>query len=179
LPKQPFRTVISDGMTEIQRFAFRAIKPGLDVEPGALPTDIELRDFYKVLQIMTNWAYKYIQLDMHVILTSLENEKQDKVGNIYRRPLLWGQSQGEIASYVYLVMRLTQTETIDTRSKSVVAADLEAANASQIIGFTRATSSFYAKDQYGMLDSGGQLMRYMYDPTIEEIWSKILELERI
>lgn len=172
LPKSGFETVVVDGLSEVQRFAFRTVIPGRDALPGDLPSATEIQHFNSVLAMMVNWAYKFIKLDMNVILTSLEAEKQDKTGNIYRRPLLWGQSQGEIASYVYMVMRLTSAENMDSRTKAVVAGELEEVKKSQTVGFVRSSSSFYAKEQYGMYD-GKELMRYMFDPTIQKIWDCI------
>jgi len=174
LPNKPFKSVFVDGMSEVQRFAFRTIVPGRDASPGDVPTAVEIQHFNAVLAMMVNWAYKYIKLPMHVMLSSLEAEKQSgTAGAIYRRPLLWGQSQGEVASYVYLVMRLTTSEYLDSRTKSVVASDLAEVSSSDFIGFTRQSASFYAKDQYGMKDKDGKLMRYMFDPTMQKIWDAI------
>lgn len=172
LPKEKFRTVFVDGMTEVQRFAFRVVIPGRDSAVGDLPASTEIQHFNSVLSMMTNWAYKFIKLDMHVILSSLEAEKQDKSGGIFRRPLLWGQSQGEISSYVYMVMRLSQTENMDARTKAVVANEIDEIKRSTSVGFVRASSSFYAKEQYGMRDEDGE-MKYMFNPTMEKIWMNI------
>lgn len=171
---EPFRTVIIDGISQVQTFAIRAIKPGIDAKPGDVPPFTELRDFNALLSMMTNWAYKYMMLpDMHVILTALEYEKQDKAGNIYRRPLLWGQGESMISSYAYIVMRLTSSEYMDTRTKSAVATDLEKVKQSRTVGFLKQTASFYAKEQYGMLDENGEEMNYMFDPTMQKIWDAI------
>lgn len=168
-----YKTVIVDGSSETQRFAFRAVLPGADVEPGKVPSAYERQHFGRVLASMTNWGYKYFQLPVHVILTALEMEREDS-GLMKKRPYYWGQSEGEMASYAYLVMRMAQTDYIDTRSKAVIAGDLEEAKRSQTVGFVRQSMSFYAKDQYGMRDEQGQLMKYMFNPTITKIWDAIL-----
>jgi len=172
-----YRTVVLDGATQVQRFAFDVVLPGSDVEPGNVPAPYEIQHFGRVLGTMANWAEKYIKtLNMHVIVTALEDEHQSMGSSEVKiRPLLWGQSRGEICGYPYLVMRLAPTSTIDNRSKAVFATEIETAQRSQFVGFTRATNAFYAKDQYGMRDDGGQLMRYMFDPTIEKIWDRIME----
>jgi len=170
----PFETVIVDGITETQRFAFKAVLPGIDVPVGDVPAGLEIQNFNRILAMMTNWASKFIKLPMHVILTSLEAEKQaGSMTEIYRRPLLWGQSQGEVSSYVYMVMRLSAAEYMDTKTRAVVANDLAAVKASSFIGFLHQSSSFYAKEQYGMFNEDGTKMRYMYDPTMQKIWDAI------
>ena len=167
LPDEPFKTVFVDGMTEVQRFAFRVVIPGRDTQPGDVPAATEIQHFNAVLAMMVNWAYKFIKLDMNVILSSLEAEKQDKSGAIFRRPLLWGQSQGEVSSYVYMVMRLTQAENMDIRTRAVVANELAEVKNSQTVGFLKASSSFYAKEQYGIKEP------YLFDPTMKKLWSAI------
>lgn len=169
---EKFKTVIIDGSSETQRFAFRAVVPGADVDPGKVPAAYERQHFGRVLAAMTNWAYKFFKLDIHVILTSLEMEREDG-GILKKRPLYWGQSEGEISSYAYLIMRMAQVDNIDTRSKAVIAGDLEEAKRSQTVGFIRQSMSFYAKDQYGLREKDGSLMRYMFDPTISKIWDAI------
>jgi hypothetical protein len=172
-----YRTVILDGTTQVQRFAFKVVIPGSDVPPGDVPNAHEIQHFNRVLDIMINWSFKFIrELDMHVILTALEEEKTEKSGATKIRPLLWGQSRGEISGFAYMVMRLAPVETIDSRSKSVFAQELEESKSAQTVGFTRATSTFYAKDQYGLKNPDGSLMRYMFDPTISKIWQSILEV---
>lgn len=174
MPDEPFKTVIIDGITETQRFAFRAVVPDMDVRVGDVPPQLEIQNFNRILAMMTNWASKFIKLPIHVILTSLEAEKQaGSMTEIYRRPLLWGQSQGEVTSYVYMVMRLSAAEYMDSRTKSVVANDLEAVKQSSFIGFLKQSSSFYAKEQYGMFNKDGSQMRYMFDPTMQKIWDII------
>ena len=174
-----YKTVILDGSTEVQRFAFDVIVPGTDVPPGDLPASYEYSHYLRVLNTMLNWSDKFIRtLDMHVILTALEDEHQEKSGELKVRPLIWGQSRGEICGYAYLVMRLAPVGTvIDTRTKSVIANDLVEAKASQTVGFVKATNTFYAKDQYGMRDEDGQLMSYMFDPTITKIWDSIIAVK--
>jgi hypothetical protein len=170
-----FKTLIVDGSTQVQHFVFDVVVPGSDVPPGDVPAPYEIQHFGRVLNTISNWAEKMIRtLDMHVILTALEDEHNEKSGATKIRPLIWGQSRGEICSYAYLVMRLCPYKTMDTLAKSIIAADLEEAKKSQIVGIVRPTNSIYAKDQYGMRDEKGELMAYMYDPTISKIWDAIL-----
>jgi hypothetical protein len=177
IPLEPYyKTVILDGTTQTQRLAFRVIIPNSDVDPGTIPNPHEIQHFNRVLDAMIVWADKFLDLPLHVIVTSLEDERTEKSGATKIRPLIWGQSRGEVCGYAYLVMRLAPVETIDVRSKAVFIGDKEEADASNFVGFCRATSTFYAKDQYGMRNPDGSLMRYMFDPTIEKIWESILEV---
>jgi hypothetical protein len=170
----PYKTVIIDGGSEVQRHAFKAVVPGRDANVGDVPPSLERQHFGQILAMMTNWSYKFVQLPMHVVLTCLEQEKQEGAnGPIYRRPLIWGQSQVEMSSYVYLVMRLTAAQHLDTRTQAVVAGDIAEVKESHTIGFTKKTASFYAKDQYGMCDEKGELLRFMFDPTMPKIWDAI------
>jgi hypothetical protein len=173
-----YRTVILDGTTQIQRFAFDVVVPGTDVPPGDIPAAYEYQHFNRVLGTMINFTEKFIRtLDMHVILTALEDEHQEKSGETKIRPLLWGQSRGEICGYAYLVMRLCPTSTIDSKSKSALATDLEMAKKAHTVGFVKATNTFYAKDQYGMRDEDGNIMSYMFDPSISKIWDSVVAVK--
>jgi hypothetical protein len=173
-PDQPFKTLIIDGTTEVQRFAFRAVVPGMDVPPGHVVAGVERQQFGKVLAIMINWAYKFIQLDMNVILTSLEDERADAVGNTIRKPLLWGQSGGEIGSYTYLIARLAHISKLDTKQKAEMReSNLTIETDTTSVAFFNQGASFVAKDQYHMLDEEGKSIKYMMDPTIGKIWDAI------
>lgn len=163
----PYDGLIVDGLTEVQRQVFHVVLPGTDAPPGtAIPT-LERQHFNKILGTMLNWANKFIHLDVHVILTSLEAEKQDGTsGSMFYRPLIWGQAEGETSGYVYQVVRLVPIEQMDVALVKNIP-ELKDPSA-RCVAMFRANSRQYAKDQY---NTG---LTYLVNPTMKTIWERIL-----
>jgi len=166
--KPPYDTLIVDGLTEVQRLVTRKIT-GIDfTSPGDLTGRMDRQGFGQLLGTMLNWAVHYIQLDMHVILTSLEATRQETQGGlVHARPLLWGQSGNEICGYVYMVVRVV-TALAAEKTLYTDGDDPVTVNTHNVAYFSE-TSKYYAKEQYGL---AADFINHLTDPTM----GKILDL---
>ena len=160
----PYKCVIIDGITEIQRFSFNAQTGAVKLGPGDFPEKATYNHFGMVLGQMIQMARYYLDLPMHVILTSLEKQDKDEVtGLIKYAPLLWGQSDKEVGGYAYVVGRLMHLSMMADRSQKLM--ELADATTTSVALF-KPSAKYVAKDQYGVLGD------FMVNPSIP----KILEL---
>lgn len=163
--KPPYKTLVIDSITEVQRFSFKMVTGNTKTGPGTIPQSTEIQHFNKVLGQMVTFAHLFFSLPMHVILTSLEREdKDDATGTIMYKPLLWGQSGGEVAGYAYLVARLVHRAKLQGKDLRLVEDAISDDTVS--VALFRPTGKYVAKDQYGCMGA------YMADPTM----SKLLDL---
>ena len=158
----PYKTLIVDGLTEVQRFVMRQIRNEKLLHPGTLVNPLDWPGFNRLLGTMLNWAVHYVALDMNVILTSLEKgaTEKDKI-----KPLLWGQSGLEMCGYVHQVIRLT-TQLAAPKALLRDKDDPVRPKITNNVAMFRETATYYAKDQYGITS------HHMTDPTL----TKILDL---
>lgn len=154
----PYETLIVDGLTEIQRFVIRTVQGGRRTKPGDLIGALGRQGFGQLLGTMLNWAIHFVGLDMNVILTSLEKKDQSPT---YYKPLLWGQSGGEICGYVYSVVRLVSGLAAPKRLMSHKEDPLT--DETDNVAFFKDTVLYYAKDQYYLQTE------HMIDPTLTKI----------
>lgn len=161
----PYKTLIVDGLTEVQRFITRKLTGGAVDNPGDLVGKLERQGFGQLLGTMLNWAHHFITLPMNVIMTSLEAERQDGTnGPIRRYPLIWGQSGLEICGYAYLVTRVTSRLAMD---KTLLTSPVDPINSDTVtVAMFAETPTYYAKDQYAL----GVI--HMTNPTL----GKVLDL---
>jgi hypothetical protein len=103
---------------------------------------------------------------MHVILTSLEATKENKVtGSLSYQPLLWGQSGGEISGYTFMVMRLIHRAKLQGKDLRMVEDAIDQETAA--VGLLKPSGTYEAKDQYL---TG---LSHIVDPTITKILDAI------
>lgn len=171
----PYRTLIVDSITEVQRMSFRTVIGTTKVGPGTIPATAEIQHFNKVLGQMVTFASLYLSLPLHVILTSLEREDKDEsTGTIMYKPLLWGQSAGEVSGYAYLVARLVHRTRLDFKTETLVnqAAKLgiteePMSDKTVSVALFMPSGKYIAKDQYG---TG---IPFMPDPTMGKILAAV------
>lgn len=158
----PYKTLVIDSITEVQRFSFGIVTGNSRTLPGTIPQSTEIQHFNKVLAQMVNFARLFYSLPMHVILTSLEREDKDETtGTITYKPLLWGQSASEVSGYAYLVARLVHRAKLEGKTLRM----MEDAINDQTVSVALFTPSvkYVAKDQYGCMGP------FMADPTIPKM----------
>lgn len=158
----PYKTLIVDGLTEVQRFVIRKILGDKVVHPGNLQGRLDFQGFGQLLGTMLRWAVHYVALDMNVILTSLEHTASKPT---YYKPLLWGQTGNEMSGYVHQVVRLT-TQLAAPKALLRHKEDPVIPKETNNVALFRATPVYYAKDQYGIPEE------HLTDPTL----TKILDL---
>lgn len=161
----PYKTLVIDGLTEIQRFVTRQILGG-DTSPGDFVGKLERQGFGQLLGTMLNWAVHFFQLQMNVIITSHEAIKQDGAnGPLRRMPLIWGQSGLEICGYAFLVARVTPRLACD----KTLLMDREdpVTDSTFTVATFNETMAYYGKDQYALG------VRHMTNPTMTKIMDLI------
>ena len=161
-----YKTVVIDGITDIQRTAFNHVM-SFHGGPGDVPRKREWDHFNKVLQTMINMADLFFKLDMHVILTALEKRTEDRLtGGVLYGPLLDGQSDQEVPGKALAVGRMVHTSRLTAMQRKSVSSPQQDAKDSIAAVFFKPTAQYHAKDQYGMNED------FILDPTI----GKILDL---
>jgi hypothetical protein len=177
--KTQFKSVILDGLTEVQRMSFSVVAGYKNVGPGSIPTGIERQHFGRVLAQMTRLADLYFQLPIHVIMTSLERtEKDEATGTVSYGPLLWGQSSGEVAGYAHLVGRLVHRARLDARTQKEIADAKQLGIVEDAIGTdTVSVALFRPSGKYAAKWQDGIGVPFMVDPTITKILD-VVEADR-
>lgn len=161
----PYSTLIIDGLTEIQRFVIRKVSGADFVAPGEITSALGRQGFGQLLGTMLNWAVHFVQLDLNIIMTSLEmTQAHPDTGLMHRHPLIWGQTGNEIAGYMFMVVRLTNELVGERLLMSEIKDPIRDDTTS--VAFFRETPQYYAKDQYGISVS------HLTNPTM----GKILDL---
>ena len=149
--KPPYRTIIIDSTTEVQRFITAILNGSLNLEPGNLVSALGRQGFGQLLGTMMHWSRKMVDLTqpphgLNVVFNCHEVWKQDEQQLFRYEPLIWGQSGLELCGYALLVMRLAVQARVDGNIK----AEDETVLADDVfnVGQIRATTQTYAKDQY-------------------------------
>lgn len=170
----PYKCIIVDGGTEIQRLSFGVVTGNQKVGPGTIPSQVEIQDFNKVLAQMVRFASLYFDLPIHVIVTTLEKSHTSDTGVTTISPLLWGQSCEEVPGYATIVGRLvhrakldnkTQTEMKDARQLGIVEDVIDQDTVS--VALFKPSGKYQAKWQV----SKG--VPFMVSPTITKILDQI------
>lgn len=171
----PYKSLIVDGLTEIQRMSFNLQTGSTKIGPGSFPGKVQIQHFGTVLAQMINFTKLYFSLPMHVIITSLERQdKDDLTGSIKYCPYLWGQSKTEVGGYAYIVARLTHVAILTNENKKFLKAieNTTDGNVTSVALF-KPTGKYDAKDQYGMRDESGNLIDFMVNPSITKMLDAI------
>lgn len=160
----PYRTLVFDGITQMQRLSFDAIMKTEDLSPGLIPPKPEWGHYRSVLGQMIGIASKFYTLRLHVIVTALEHPEpryltpgDNQSAYTYYEPLLAGQSVDEFPSWALNVGRIALSSTYDDMT---VAAN-NARDTFSMIQF-KATRYVDAKDQHNFGP-------YHADPTITKL----------
>lgn len=163
----PYKTIIIDQLTAIQRMAFRKITNTPIGQPGTFLPRTEFQHFGSVLAMMINFATLFFDLpNLHVIIVTLEREeKNEATGTITYKPLLWGQSEGEVSGIAYMVMRMVMREALSGKTLRMVEDSVDKHTVS--VGLLQQTGIYVAKDQYG---TG---LSYMADPSVGKLLDAI------
>lgn len=163
----PYKTIILDGITDIQRFSFAKVVGNTGKLPGDIPQPTQIQHHQGVLQQMTNMSRLFFKLPYHIIVTALEKESQDANGQMMYRPLLTGQAPGEVAAYAYTLGRLVHRARVTKREQRDLKIEEDPNDETVAVAFFRPSGAIMAKDQSGIG------MDYMVDPTITKILDAI------
>lgn len=170
LENVPYKTVIIDQLTDVQRMAFKVVLGADGVGPGSFPVKREWGHYNKVLYQMTNFAKLYFALPMHVIMTALETAKtNEETGSIKYMPSLEGSSIHEVPAYSLMVGRLVPAASIGLALYKAITKANDGVEPDYSVMFLKPSGRFLAKNQYG-----GELGDFLVDPTMTEILDGIL-----
>jgi hypothetical protein len=161
-----YKTVIVDGITDLQRYSFAQVVGNMKKLPGDIPIATQIQHHQGVLAQMTNFARLFFKLEMHVLVTALEKEVMDPNGITMYGPLLTGQAPGEVSVYPYVVSRLVHRAKIDKREARDSKLPEDPNGQTISVAFFTPSARIMAKDQYGIG------VPWMVDPTM----TKMLDL---
>jgi hypothetical protein len=162
--KPPYRTLVFDGITQMQRLSFDAIMNTEDMQPGLIPPKPEWGHYRSVLGQMIRIATKFYTLRLHVIVTALEHPEpryitpgDNTTAYTYFEPLLAGQSVDEFPAWALNVGRIALASTYD----AMTVKEAKAETAFSMLQF-KATRYVDAKDQHNFGP-------YHADPTVAKL----------
>jgi hypothetical protein len=162
-PESPkFKSLVFDGLTQFQRILVNTASGNVDRKPGDAFGTVEWSHWGQVLNIMINSVWHFYGLDMHVMLTALEDDRKDDfTGKVRTVPWLFGQSREEVPAYALLSMRILRRADLDPSMISKLGKDVK------VLAVTAPAGNFDAKDQYGGLPG------VIPNPTITKIMDYI------
>jgi AAA domain-containing protein len=164
----PYKTVVFDGITHVQRLSFDAILGTENIAPGLTPPVPAWPHYRSSLAQMIVIASKFYTLPLHVIMTALDHPDQrqldptdPKTAFIYHEPMLQGQSVDELPGWALSVGRIALAASYIDR----IVREVKAEAHQPIIQFVP-TRYVDAKDQLGLGD-------YIANPTVKRFLDTI------
>ena len=150
----PYRTVVLDSLTEIQKFNMYDIMNSLTQKRPDLDPDIPgMREWGKNLEQLRKMVRGFRDLEMHTIFTALNrSDKDQKTGVTTMKPSLSGKLADEVAAFLDVVMYYYVKQV----------GDGEDAQFRRFL-LTQKTDSQIAKDR------SGRLPMVVEDPTMSKI----------
>lgn len=164
--EQAPKTVIVDGITDVQRTSFGKVTGNETLGPGDFGGRVQRQHFGTVLEQMTRMAKSFYSLPYHVIVTALEKNQNNDQGNLLRiAPLIWGQSENEISGYALAVARLVHQSAVSPVVKQFLKSDGQTVGKDDSVALWMPDGIIQAKDQYGRLPkfTVGTTMEMVYD----------------
>lgn len=146
LPDEPFKMLIVDGLTEIQRMMINEILGVQNAAPGDRLKQTEIQQWGEVLRRMIHIVSLYYKLSIHVAFSALEGVGQDKAtGTSQIVPMFQGQSKKEVPSFALAVARMVRLNRIPPSSM------LKEWEKAYSVLFFDPIGKFLVKEQYGGL----------------------------
>ena len=140
--KNPYRTIILDSITEVQKFCLSEImKQVVQGNPDRDPDIASLREWGKQSEQLRRLVRALRDLPCNTIFTALRHDEKDDKGNLIKtRPALPGQLKGEVAGYVDIVVYMYQKEFAQGPNRTM-----------KTLLLTQGTEKQIAKDRSGKL----------------------------
>jgi hypothetical protein len=140
----PYKTVVLDSLTEIQKFSMYQIMEDLiKSNPDRDPDIPSMREWGKNIEQLRRFVRAFRDLDMHTIFTALVRvDKNPRTGLETRKPMLSGKLADEVAAFLDIVVYYYTKEIFR-----------EGADESDTVRLmlTRKTEDTVAKDRSGNL----------------------------
>jgi hypothetical protein len=165
----PYRCLVVDGMTELQRYTLSQVGGYSVLGPGTRGKALQIQQFNPVLEHTIRMASLFFgladpgaKLPIHVIITSLEWHKLNiKTQQTTVLPLIWGSANTEVAGYALASGRIRHASSVP---KKVMKTIPDAPADTPVIFWRPQPGVPLNKDQYG-----GVLGDYMANPTIQKV----------
>lgn len=158
--KNPYRTIIIDSLSEVQKFSMSEIMKAVVLKDGERDPDIaSLREWGKNGEQVRRLVRAFRDLPCNTIFTALMSEDRDERTNTIKlRPSLPGKLKGEVAGYVDIVLYMYKKEVGPAKEREIKTLVLSAGTERQV-----------AKDR------SGKLPAIMEAPTMQDIYTVIKE----
>lgn len=152
--KNPYKTVVVDSLSELQKFSMSEIMRGVTQKDSDRDPDIaSLREWGKNSEQVRRFVRAFRDLPCNVIFTALNSEDRDERTNtIKSRPSLPGKLKGEVSGYVDIVLFMYRKEV-----------RVEGKNITKTLVLTQGTERQQAKDR------SGRLPELMEGPTMQTV----------
>ena len=156
--KNPYKTVVLDNITEVQKFVMSQIMHDVvSKDPDRDPDVASLREWGKAGEQLTRLIRGLRDLSCNSIYTAHVNEDKDSSGNVRRlRPGLPGQLKGAVSGYMDIVVYMYQKEVA-----------IGAERTTKTLLLTQGTEKQTAKDR------SGKLPPLIEQPTMQLIYDTI------
>jgi hypothetical protein len=166
----PYKSVVVDCMTELQRMYIREFTGNDNKQPGEAMNPVEIREWGTTLNALINMISEFKKLRMHLFVTCHEDDKHDKNGNFVRTTVwLWGQGRVEVPAYLLAQLRLVRTNNLTGEMQKKIS-DKGISDCINIAYFDQ-IGPFDAKQQYVKRRLG-----WMPSPTVTKILD-VLEIK--
>ena len=150
--KHPYKTVVIDNLTEVQKLSMRTIMNQIVKEHPDRDVEVpSLREWGKSTEQVRRFVRAFRDLPMHVIFTAHSQEVKDETtGAVSIKPSLPGKLADEIAGFIDIVCYMN----VDKNGNRAMA--------------TRRVGRAVAKDR------SGNLPDIVEEPTVESVWPIIM-----
>ncbi|MCA9340354.1 MAG: ATP-binding protein [Candidatus Saccharibacteria bacterium] len=150
----PYKTVVLDSLTEIQKFNMYHIMEDATAKNSNLDPDVpSMREWGRNLEQIRRMVRGFRDLDMHTIFTALvKSDKDQKTGLIHNKPSLSGKMADEVAAFLDIVVYYYVKEV-----------SIDGEDVMQRLLLTQKTDTTIAKDR------SGRLAQVIQSPTMLEI----------
>jgi hypothetical protein len=158
--KNPYRTLVVDSLSEVQRFSMQEIMLAVVKKDSERDPDIaSLREWGKNGEQVRRLVRAFRDLPCNTIFTALMTEDRDeRSGTTKTRPKLPGQLKSEVSGYVDIVMYMYKKEVGNVREREI-----------KTLCLTQGTERQVAKDR------SGKLPALLEAPTMADIYTTIKE----
>lgn len=159
----PYRTLVIDHVTDVQRMSFNVVQSTDSLLPGDLGPKADWDAHGQVLRQMLRFAKLYFTLPLHVIMTAHEKNIYKDNELVYIEPMISGQSASALPGYALAVGRMING--LDALREDVAALKELNVNRQDLkegspVMFFGPTARFAGKDQYNAFG------RYLTNPTV-------------
>lgn len=150
----PYKTVVLDSLTEIQKFSMAQIMEQVVAEDGDRDPEVpSVREWGKNGEQTRRLVRGFRDLPMNVVFTCLADYDRDKQGNVTKtRPSLSGKLKGEVAGFVDIVAYMYKKTVGDNTQRLLL---------------TSGTDKFVAKDRSTCLKP------ILQEPSMADIFAAV------